>query len=301
MRRLDVNRSGEMECFVQVVERGGFSAAARALGMTPSAVSKLIARLEARLGTRLLHRSTRKLQLTPEGQAFHERSVQVLADIDEAERDAAVAAVPRGRVSVNTNVPFGRGYLLPKVPLFLAQYPQVSLDITLTDRVVDLLDERADVAIRWGALPDSDLVARKLGETTQAIVAAPAYLAKHGTPRTPLQLKQHNLLGFNFQRQRADWPLRQRGRLVHVPVTGNVRAGDGETLRQLVLAGAGLARLSMFHIGPDVKTGRLVPVLESFNPGEREPIHAVFLGKGGRLPGRVRVFLDFLDVHARLR
>lgn len=300
MPRLDVNRSGEMEAFVRVVESGGFSAAARGLEMTPSAISKLVARLEARLGAQLVHRSTRKLQLTPEGGLFYERSVRVLADMAEAESCAAVAAVPRGRVSVNANVPFGRTCLIPKVPMFRQMHPQITLDITLSDRVIDLMDERADVAIRWGRLPPSDLVARSLGETRQVIVGSPAYLASRGTPRKPADLARHELLGFSFRRSVSDWPLRVKGRLLQVPVTGSVRAGDGEALRELALAGAGLARLSTFHIRPDIAGGALVPVLEPYNPRDAEPVSAVYLGKGGRLPGRVRAFLDFLDQHARI-
>jgi len=294
MPRIDANRSGEMEAFVQVVERDGFSAAARQLGMTPSAVSKLVGRLEARLATQLVHRSTRKLQLTPEGKHFYERSVQVLADMDEAERCAAAGAAPRGRVSINASVPFGELVLLPLVPRFLEQHPQVTLDVTLTDRVVDLMDERTDVAVRWGQLPASDLVARRLGDTGQAIVASPAYLARCGTPRTPQELEAHNRLGSNYRRNLPDWPLQVDGRAVLVPVAGNARAGDGATLRRLALDGVGLARLSRYHVQPDIDAGRLVPVLEEFNPHEREPIHAVYLGKPGRLPARVRALLDFL-------
>ncbi|MEP6721416.1 MAG: LysR family transcriptional regulator [Variovorax sp.] len=294
MPRIDVNRSGEMEAFVQVVERDGFSAAARHLGMTPSAVSKLVGRLEARLATQLVHRSTRRLQLTPEGKHFYERSVQVLADMDEAERCAAAGAAPRGRVSINASVPFGELVLLPLVPRFLDQHPQVTLDVTLTDRVVDLMDERTDVAVRWGQLPASDLVARRLGDTGQAIVASPAYLARCGTPRTPQELEAHNRLGSNYRRNLPDWPLQVDGRAVLVPVAGNARAGDGATLRRLALDGVGLARLSLYHVQPDIDAGRLVPVLEEFNPHEREPMHAVYLGKPGRLPARVRALLDFL-------
>ncbi|MFE8646974.1 LysR family transcriptional regulator [Sphingomonas sp. NCPPB 2930] len=294
MARPDINRSGEMEVFVQIVERGGFSAAGRALEMTPSAVSKLVARLEARLGTQLVHRSTRRLQLTPEGRQFHDRAVQVLADLDEAERCVASAAAPRGRVSLNTSVSFGHRVLLPLLPRFLARYPQVTLDIALTDRVVDLMEARADVAVRWGALPTSDLVARRLGETAQMILASPAYLARHGTPRVPDDLRDHNRLWWSYRRAAPDWPLRVDGRIVEIPVAGTVRAEDGETLRRLALAGVGLARLSRYHVQHDLDTGRLVPVLEAFNPGDRQPIHAVYLGKPGRLPARVRAVLDFL-------
>jgi DNA-binding transcriptional LysR family regulator len=295
MPRIDVNRSGEMEAFVQVVDRGSFSAGARVLGMTPSAVSKLVARLEARLATQLVHRSTRKLQLTPEGQNFYERSVRVLADMDEAERCAAAGAAPRGRVRINASISFGHLLLMPLVPRFLELHPQVTLDIVLTDRVVDLMDERTDIAIRWGSLPPSDLVARHLFDTGQAIVASPAYLERYGTPRTPQELEAHNRIGSSYHRSVPDWPLVVDGRPIDMPVVGSVRAGDGETLRRLVLEGVGLGRLSLYHIQPDIEAGRLVPVLEEFNPRDMTPVHAVYLGKPGRLPARVRAVLDHLS------
>lgn len=206
MARLEVNRSGELEVFARVVESGGFSAAARRCGMTPSAVSKLITRLEQRLGTRLLNRSTRQLQLTPEGCAFYERGVRILADLEEAERCASENAAPRGRLRVNANVPFGHHFLLPLVPEFLAQHPEVTLDIVLTDEVVDILEQRTDVAVRAGPLKSSSLVARKLGSTRMLIVGAPAYLARHGMPATPQALLGHNRLGANYVRTRSGWP-----------------------------------------------------------------------------------------------
>jgi len=294
MPRIEVNRSGEMEAFVQVVDRGSFSAGARMLGMTPSAVSKLILRLEARLGTQLVHRSTRKLQLTPEGRNFYERSVRVLADMEEAERCAAAGALPRGRVSINASVSFGHHVLAPLIPRFTRQHPEVTLDLSLTDRVVDLMEERADVAIRWGELPPSELVARRLGSTRQVIVASPAYLARFGTPRTPEELEAHNRLGYTRHRRSAEWALRVDGRTIEIPTVGNVRVADGETLRVLVVEGLGLARLSRYHVQGDIDAGRLVPVMEEFNPGDVAPIHAVYLGKAGRLPARVRALLDFL-------
>ena len=294
MARMDINRSGEMEVFVRVVDLGGFSAAARALRMTPSAVSKLIARLETRLGARLVNRSTRKLQLTPEGSAFYDRAVRVLADLDEAERSAAAGASPRGRLRVNTNVPFGTHYLIPLLPGFLERHPEVTVEVTLTDTVVDLLEDRADVAIRVGPLKSSQLVARKLGESRMMLVASPAYLSARGTPQTPGDLARHNLLGFSFARQSNGWPFRDAdGSASAVVPTGNALVSDGESMRLLVLTGLGISRLSLFHIGPDVEAGRLVPVLEAYNPGDTESIHAVYVG-GGHLPARVRAFLDYL-------
>ena len=300
MARIDINRSGEMEVFVRVVDLGGFSAAARALRMTPSAVSKLIARLEARLGARLVNRSTRKLQLTPEGSAFHDRAVRVLADLDEAERSAAAGATPRGRLRVNTNVPFGTHYLIPLLPGFLERHPEVTVEMTLTDTVVDLLEDRADVAIRVGPLKSSQLVARKLGESRMMLVASPAYLSAHGTPQTPGDLARHNLLGFSFARQSNGWPFRDAdGSASAVVPTGNALVSDGESMRLLVLTGLGISRLSLFHIGPDIEAGRLVPVLEAYNPGDTESIHAVYVG-GGHLPARVRAFLDYLVERVQL-
>ncbi|MBN8944282.1 MAG: LysR family transcriptional regulator [Rhizobiales bacterium] len=301
MSRQDINRSGEMEVFVRVIELGGFSAAARACRMTPSAVSKLIARLEARIGVRLINRSTRSLQLTAEGAVFYERAVQILGDLDTAEREAAAGASPRGRLRVNANVAFGRRYLVPLVPDFLARYPQISLDLVLTDTVVDLLEQRADVAIRVGPLRESRLVARKLGVSRVAVVASPAYLARHGMPQTPADLAQHNLLGFGFTRLVEGWRFRdEAGGIVTVSPDGNTLASDGETMLALVLAGLGLARLSVMQTREDIAAGRLIPVLERYNPGDTEDISAIFVGQGGHLPARVRAFLDYLVETIRL-
>jgi DNA-binding transcriptional LysR family regulator len=301
MARLDVNRSGEMEVFSRVVELGGFSAAARDFRMTPSAVSKLVARLERRLGVRLINRSTRKLQLTPEGVAFHDRSVRILSDMDTAEREAATGAMPRGRLRVNSNIAFGLHYLLPLVPDFLARHPGVSIDVALTDAVVDLLEERADVAIRVGPLRESRLLARKLGETRNLVVASPDYLRRYGIPESPADLASHNRLGFCFTRLIEGWPfLDETGQVAYVPPLGNALVSDGEAMRTLALAGLGIARLGEFHLRQDIEAGRLVQVLETFNPGDTDPIHAIFVGQGGYLPARVRAFLDFLVEKVRV-
>ena len=301
MARQDINRSGEMEVFTRVVDLGGFSAAARAFRMTPSAVSKLVARLEARLGVRLINRSTRKLQLTPEGTAYYDRAVRILDEIETAEREAAVGATPRGRVRINTSVPFGLHWLLPLLPGFLARHPGVSVDVALTDTVVDLMDERADIAIRVGPLRESRLLVRKLGESRMVVVASPSYLKSHGTPRTPSDLGKHNMLGFCFSKQIDGWPFHDgKDGVVSIPPVGNVLVSDGEAMQRVAIAGAGLARLARFHVEADIKAGRLVPVLEDFNPGDLEPIHAVFVGHGGRLPARVRAFLDYLVEKVKL-
>jgi DNA-binding transcriptional LysR family regulator len=283
-----------MEVFVRAVELGGFSLAARALRMTPSAISKLVARLERRLGARLINRSTRKLLLTSEGQAFLERAHRVLADLDEAERAVTAGAVPRGLVRVNCNVPFGLHRLLPLVSRFTAAHPEVRLDIALTDRVIDLMDERADVAIRVGSMRPSQLMARKLAQSRMAVVAAPTYLARRGVPQTPYDLDVHNCIAFNFARHVEQWSFVVDGTHVSLPARGDVVAGDGEISRRLALAGQGVTRLSLFHIRPDIKAGRLVSMLEAYNPGDVEEVNVVYVGHGGRLPARVRALIDFL-------
>ncbi len=300
MSRQDVNRSGEMEIFVRAVELGGFTAAAHACHMTPSAVSKLVARLETRLGTRLVNRSTRKLQLTPEGCAFYERSISILADIAEAERYASAGEQAAGPIRINTSASFGNHVLAPLVPAFLALHPAVTLDITHTDKVIDLVEDRADVAIRAGPLKSSSLIARKLGATRKIIVASPAYLQKYGRPDTAADLKDHRRIGLSYARSIAGWPVLHEGQVVELPVTPAIQVGDGEAMRHLAISGAGLARLTSFTVRADVEAGRLIPVLEDANPGDIEEFYAVYIGQGGPLPARVRALLDFLAEHVRL-
>ncbi|MCA1491987.1 LysR family transcriptional regulator [Sinorhizobium alkalisoli] len=300
MSRLSVNRSGEMEVFAKAVELGGFSAAARYFRMTPSAVSKLVLRLEERLGVRLVNRSTRSLQLTPEGHAFYDRTTRILADIDEAERCASAGESPAGRVRLNVSASFGTHILMPLIPEFRARFPAVTLDIVQTDAVVDLMEARADVAVRAGPLKSSTLIARKLGATRMMIVAAPSYTERFGTPSNLDELKMHDRLGFCYARAVDGWPIKADGETIIIPANGAVQVSDGEGLRHLALAGAGLARLAEFTVRDDLRMGRLVPVLEELNPGDLEEVHAVFLGQGGALPSRVRAVLDFLASHARV-
>jgi DNA-binding transcriptional LysR family regulator len=297
----DVNRAREMEVFARVVDASGFSAAARDLRLSPSAVSKLVSRLEARIGARLLNRTTRKLVLTPEGAAFHEQARRILADLDEAERAAAAGAAPRGRVRVSATVAFGLHCLVPLIPGFTARYPEIIVDLDLTDAVIDLMDQRADVAIRVGKLSGGSLMARKLGSSRTVALASPAWLARHGTPRDLTELAGHNLISFNFVRQRTDWPfLNPDGSVSGFPARGNVTAGDGETARALALADAGIVRLARYHVEADIAAGRLVPILEAFDPGDAEDLHAVYVGGRATLPSRVRAFIDYLVETVRL-
>ena len=294
MSRQDINRSGEMEVFVRAVELGGFTAAARACRMTPSAVSKLVARLEARLGARLVNRSTRKLHLTPEGSAFYERSVSILADIAEAERYASAGEQAAGPIRINTSASFGHHILAPLVSEFLALNSAVTLDISHTDAIVDLVEDRADVAIRAGPLKSSSLIARKLGVTRKVIVASPTYLKRAGEPKSVADLKHHRRIGFSYARSVEGWPLREDAETVTLPISPGVQVGDGEAMRYMAVSGAGLARLATFTVRADIEAGRLVPVLEEINPGDIEEFYAVYIGQGGPLPARVRALLDFL-------
>jgi DNA-binding transcriptional LysR family regulator len=268
--------------------------------MTPSAVSKLMTRLEARLGTRLINRSTRKLQLTPEGTAFYQRSVTILADIAEAERYASAGEQATGPIRINTSGSFGNHILAPLVPQFMALHPGITLDITQTDRIVDLMEERADVAIRAGPMKSSSLVARKLGSTRNFIVASPDYLVRHGEPKSIADLEKHCRVGFSYSRAIQGWPLISDGQTINVPVTPGVQVSDGEAMRHMALAGAGMARLAAFTLRQDIAAGRLTVVMEAFNPGDIEDFYAVYIGQGGPLPARVRALLDFLATHAKL-
>jgi DNA-binding transcriptional LysR family regulator len=291
------NRAGEMEVFVLAAELKSFSAAGRKLRLSPSAVSKLVTRIEDRLGARLIVRTTRRLELTPEGEVYLGRARRILSDIAETERIVAEGArvVPRGPLRVNASVGFGERYILPLVPAFLSLYPEIELDLTLTDGVIDVIGERADVAIRSGPLRDSSLKARKLLESRKVIIAAPAYLARAGTPQHPNDLAAHNCLRFNFRRSVDDWPvLSADGRTAEArDVTGNMLVSSGAILRQLCLDGLGLGRIGRFHVEPDIAAGTLVPVLEDCNPGDMEIVHAVFAGHE-HLAARIRAFIDFL-------
>lgn len=300
MARADINRSGEMEVFVQVVERGGFSAAARQLRMTPSAVSKLVSRLEARLGTRLVNRTTRQLLLTPEGQTFYERSARILADMDEAERSASSEADPRGLIRINTSAAYGTHVLAPILGRLLETYPGLSIEVIQTDLVVDLLAEKADIAVRAGAMRSSSLRARKLGETPLVIVASPAYLEHHGTPKTAADLERHTCLDYGDVRAIREWQVAEGDAIIDVPVAGRLRTSDGEAARHFAIGGAGLVKLARFTVAEDLKAGRLVTVLDDPRTRHSAPFYAVYIGQGGHLPARIRAVLDYLAEHGKV-
>lgn len=287
------DRARALEIFATVVGEGSFSAAGRRLDLTPSAVSRVIDRLEERLGVRLLLRSTRALTLTAEGHAYLCGARRILSDLDDVEREVADQGAPRGRLRISAALSHGRLCVVPLLGAFAERYPQILVDISLTDALVDVAAGQADVAVRFGPLADSPLTARKLGETRRVIVAAPDYLARRGTPLVPEDLEHHNCLNFNFRRAEPIWPFRKDGRDYALSVAGNIEANNGETLGQLAAAGVGITRVGAFSVADEVESGRLVPILEEFNPGDVEVIHALFVG-GINMPARVRVFVDFL-------
>ena len=292
-------RSGEMEVLARVAQEGSLSAAARTLGMTPSAVSRIIARTEQRLGTRLLLRTTRAITFTAEGEAYLRGARRILADMAEVEDAITDQSVPKGRLRVSAALGHGRLAIVPLVAAFSARYPNIVIDLALGDEVVDILAGQADVAVRFGPLPDSPLTARKIGETGQVVVASPDYLQRHGTPQQPEDLLSHNCLRFNFRRAEPNWPFVRDGQVFTLKVSGNIQCSSGEALAQLARVGAGIARIGEFSVRDDIQRGDLVPLLDACNPGDREPIHAVFVG-GATMPARVRLFVDFLIEHHRL-
>lgn len=287
------DRARSLALFRAVVDGGSFSAAGRELDLSPSAVSRAIDRIEARLGTRLLLRTTRALSLTAEGQAYLLAARRILTDLDEAEQQIADQGVPRGRLRISVALSHGRLCVVPLLGEFTALYPHILVDISLTDTLVDIAAGEADVAVRFGPLADSNLTARKLGETRRVIVASPDYLARHGTPLVPEDLHGHQCLSFNFRRTEPIWPFRRDGREFALSVKGNIEANNGETLGQLAASGVGIARVGAFSVADPIASGRLVPILEDYNPGDVEQIHAVFVG-GASTPARVRVFVEFL-------
>ena len=287
-------RSDELQIFVSVIECGSISAAAEQVGQTPSAVSRTLSRLEAKLDTTLINRTTRRMDLTEEGKYFFERSKLILAQMDELEEHlSSRQQKPAGRLRINAAVPFMLHGIVPYIAEFRRLYPDIQLELNSDDLIIDLLEQSTDIAIRIGALADSTLHARSLGCTPLHILASPAYLQRHGTPTSVAELAEHTLLGFSQTETLNHWPLR------HVEgdrwlIEPGIAASSGETLRQLALEGQGICCLSNFMTIDDINTGRLVPVLEAFNTGYRQPIHAVFY-RNSQLALRIQCFLDFIQ------
>lgn len=283
----------DIAVFVQVVECGSFTRAAERLSLSKSVVSKYVTRLEDRLGARLLNRTTRRLSLTEVGRVFHARSLRGLREIEEAEIEVArLQDEPRGVLRLNTPMSFGIQHVAPALPEFLRRYPDVSIDMNLDDRKVDVIEEGYDVSVRISDLPDSSLVARRLGPCRHVVVASPAYLEKHGTPTSPGELQHHNIVTFRYQESALHWHFRSpEGRVISVPVTSSVQTNNSLALRELILGGIGLTRTPTFLVGKDIRDGRLLPLFSGYETLEV----SIFLVYPQRrhLSPKVRAFVDF--------
>jgi DNA-binding transcriptional LysR family regulator len=285
--------SAEMNAFVRVAERGSFGAAAADLGLTPSALSKLVTRIEDRLGVRLLTRTTRKLALTAEGELFVARSRDILASIEAAEAEVTAASErPRGHLRISVGTAVAKQILGPALPVFLDRYRDITVEMHVSDRQVDLVAEQIDVAIRSGALGDSTLVARKVGEATRVICASPLYLEKHGMPRVPADLLQHNCLTLPGPAW-SQWPFHTHEGINRLAVSGTFTSDNADLLLDMAMAGLGIARLADFMVARALRDGALVRLLVDSHVPESFPIHALTVPGRHRAP-RIRAFVDFL-------
>jgi DNA-binding transcriptional LysR family regulator len=284
----------DLRAFVRVVERGGFAPASKDLGITASAVSKLITRLEDRLGVRLLHRTTRRLAPTPEGEIYHLRARDVLAAIDDAEAEVSRAGQrPRGRLRVSCVTAFAFHQLTPALPEFFVRFPDVELELGITDRVVDLLDQNSDVGIRSGSIDDGSLVARKIAEIRRGLYASPDYLARRGVPRTSDELGAHDCIVLSHIPTSHLWPFHERGKTKTVQIHSRAVVDSGEAALRIAIAGGGIARLADLIVCDAVADRRLVPVLAETHVVEPVPLSAVYPHGRHRMP-KMRAFLDFL-------
>ena len=284
----------DMAIFAQVVETGSFAAAASRTGLSPSAISKLIGRLEDRLGIRLFHRTTRRIALTPEGEIYLKHARQILTQIGDMEQElSARAGTPRGKLRVNTNNAFGTQQLLPALPLFMQRYPQIELDISMTDTIIDLIAENVDVAIRAGRVVDNALMMRKICDIRRIICASPAYLEQHGTPETPDQLLMHQCLTLSSAPTLSRWPFMVDGEIRVLDVGGRVKVDNVVALLQLARAGMGIIRSVDNLVGHLICDGALVPLLQDTHHEDPVPFAAVYPQGRHRSPA-IRAFVDFL-------
>ena len=288
-----MSRLKQIETFVSVASRGSLTAAATAEGVAPGVVSRRLDALEARLGVKLLLRTTRRVTLTFEGSAYLEDCQRILRELGDAEASVSLGGVKaRGHLRLSAPAGFGRRHVAPLVMQFLDAHPEVTVSLDLSDRLVDLVNEGVDCAIRVGELTDSSLVSIKLAENRRAVVASPAYLDKHGTPHTLEDLARHNCLSLGQQR---GWLFRVGDDVVSIKVNGLLDCNDGAVLHEWALAGRGLAWRSLWEVGEDLQSGALVSVLDEF-AAPPTGIHAVFPQRK-YLPLRVRLLIDHLKLH----
>jgi DNA-binding transcriptional LysR family regulator len=289
-----MDRFKELTTFVEVAQRGSLSAAAREEGITPAMVGRRIDQLEERLGVKLFKRSTRKVTLTPEGNTFYEDCHRILDELRSAEDALAVGAKSAsGRLIVTAPTAFGRKHIAPHLPAFIAEHPNLAITLHLSERLVDLKNERFDLAIRIADLKSADLIAAKLARNHRVVCAAPAYFKRAGRPRTLADLAQHNCLVTSTEDGVADaWSFHEKGRPITAKVAGSLQCNDGEVLTRWAIAGEGIAWRSAWEVSEEVKRGRLVTVLDEHAfPGNN--IYAVYPERR-LLPAKVKFFIEFL-------
>jgi DNA-binding transcriptional LysR family regulator len=286
--------SDEIAIFVRVVERGSFTTVAEETGLTPSGVSKVVTRLEDRLGVRLLQRTTRRLALTPEGETLLSRGREILLAIEAMESEVTAArGKPRGLVRVNTGSAFAKHKLIPALPDFRARFPEIEIELGIDDRRIDVIAQQVDVAIRSGPLGDSQLVARKIGEARRVVCASRAYVKRHGKPRSPEDLARHSCLVLAGHARLAEWPMRIGSAVSPVRVKAWMTCDSADVLLDLVRAGLGIARLSSFLMEDALASGAIVSLLTDHHVPEPVPSTALMPPGRQHLP-RVRAFVDFL-------
>jgi DNA-binding transcriptional LysR family regulator len=288
-----VDQLRAIRAFVEVVQAGGFSAAARAENTSQATVSKRVAALEEHLGVNLMRRSSREQSLTQAGAEYYEKCLAILAELEEAEATArSQIAVPRGLLRVTGAFPLARLLIAPVLPKFLMRYPEIRVDLALTDKHVDLIAEGIDLAVRAQRLPDSNLIARKLFDNPMFLVASPSYFEERGTPQKPKDLAHHNCLIYSRLDSVNIWHFTRRGRDYSVTVTGNLQCDNGDTLLEAAIAGLGLIVLPYWMIHSHLDSGLLQIVMPDYAP-QPLPIHAVYPQRR-YLPVKVRTFVEFL-------
>ena len=289
-----IDHASEMAAFVRVVEAKGFSAAAPALGLTPSAVSKLITRLEARLGVRLLQRTTRALSLTAEGDMFYASARRIVGEIAALEAEISEQrGTPHGLLRVTTSLAFATHFLAPVVGGFLERHRAIELELMPTDRVLDMVEEGVDVAIRIGKLGDSSFMARKIGDDVRLVCAAPRYLASHPALRRPEDLARHTCIVSRDRAWLNRWHFRIDGEVREIEVGGRLAVSEGEAQMRLALQGLGIVRLTRLTVAAAIKRGELVALLQEYSAEEPVPIHAVYPHRK-HLASKVTAFVDFI-------
>ncbi len=282
-----------MRVFLEVARQGSFTAAAEHLGISRAMATKHLSQLENDLGARLLNRTTRRLGLTEVGQAYQDRCQHILAEIEETELAVSqLHSLPRGTLKITAPTSFGAFHLAPAAADFMRQYPEVKVDLDLTDRFIDLVEEGMDMGVRVGMLEDSSLIARHLTSTRMVVCGAPGYFEEYGRPRHPDDLKQHRCLLFGYPVSHVDWDFTLEGSAHQVHVSGPLRSNIGDALRMAAIQGTGLIKMPTYIVGKEIRNGRLETVLEEFET-EPRPIHAVYMHRR-HLSAKVRAFVDFL-------